>query len=45
MDKQRGFINIPAWVFLLAPIGAVLLVVELIRLAYWLYEKVEIVIK
>jgi hypothetical protein len=45
MNKQKGFINIPGWIFLLAPIGAVLIVVELIRLAYWLYENVEIAIK
>jgi hypothetical protein len=45
MNKQKGFINIPGWIFLLAPIGTVLIVVELIRLAYWLYENVEIVIR
>ena len=45
MNKQKGFIHIPWQVFVLAPIGAVLIVVELIRLAYWLYENVEIVIK
>jgi len=45
MNNQKGFVNIPSWIFLLAPIGAVLIVVELVRLAYWLYENVEIIIK
>jgi len=45
MNKQNGYIDIPGWFFWLAPIGAVSIVVELVRLAYWLYESVEIVIK
>jgi len=45
MNNQKGYIDIPGWFFWLAPIGAVLIVVELVRLAYWLYETVEIVIK
>ena len=45
MNKQRGFINIPGWFFWLAPIGAVLIVVELVRAGLWLYQNIEVTFK
>jgi hypothetical protein len=45
MKKQAGFIDIPSWFFWLAPIGALLLCVELVRLVWWIYEHVEIALK
>ena len=45
MELQKGFINIPGWFFWLAPIGAILLAVEAVRIVWWIFEHVSIGIK
>ena len=45
MKLQKGFINIPGWYFWLIPIGAILLVVEVVRIMWWIFEHVSIGIK
>lgn len=45
MKYQKGYINIPGWFFWLAPIGAVLIVVDVVRLLWWLRESVEVTLK
>lgn len=42
MKRQKGFINIPGWFFWLAPIGAILIAVEIVRIIWWLFENVSI---
>ena len=39
--KQHGFINIPGWFFWLAPIGAILIAVNVIQVAMWLFEHLS----
>ena len=45
MKTQKGYIDIPEWFFWLAPIGAFLVVIEIVRLLWWLYENVEVTLK
>lgn len=45
MKNQSGYINIPGWFFYLAPIGVILIAVELVRLFIWLYQNIEVTIK
>ena len=45
MTKQQGFINIPGWFFWLAPVGAVLLAIEVVRIVWWLYQNIEVTLK
>lgn len=45
MSNEKGFIWIPKWFFWLAPVGAVLIAVELVRLFIWLYENVSVTLK
>lgn len=45
MKRQRGYIDIPGWFFWMIPIGAILLAIEAVRLLWWLYDHVEVVLK
>lgn len=45
MKNQKGYIDIPGWFFWLAPIGAVLVVVEFARFLWWVYENIEVTLK
>jgi len=44
-NKQRGYINIPVWVFFMIPVGVVLTIVEVVRILMWLYENIEVTLK
>ncbi len=45
MKYQKGYIDIPDWVFALIPIGLILMILEAGRILYWLYENVEVTFK
>lgn len=45
LRKQLGYIDIPGWWFAMVPIGVILIIVELIRIGYWIYENVEVSMK
>lgn len=44
-DAQKGYIHLPGWFFWLAPIAVVLIFVEVARVALWIYEHVEVILK
>lgn len=45
MNRQKGYIDIPGWFFWLAPIGLILIIIELLRFSIWIYEHVEVNLK